>query len=322
MAENKPKTIKSLLAAYHPENIKKVKKLNFEGIQNNIDIYNITAPFKIKRTQYILGRVELRDFEIGSLSVFFYKQKHKRIWRRCKDSPVFNLQDPFRIRFNGQIIIGGVEIEQKSVEKGLDYRTVFYKGRELNKLRRCAKGPRRMKGIRFKKIGNKKIAVFTRPQGKKGGRGKIGFEILDSLNKLTPQHLRKAKIIDNMFAKGEWGGVNDIHILKDGNLGVLGHIAKFVKDKDGKKRYYYPITFKFNPETREFSGMKILVCRSDLPAGDSKRPDLYNVIYPGGIIRNKQKGEAKLYAGVSDAESYEITIKDPFKEYEKEESVQ
>ncbi len=89
-------------------------------------------------------------------------------------------------------------------------------------------------------------------------------------------------------------------------------MAKF---GEGKKKYYYPITFKFNPKNRKFSGLKILVSRKDLPEGVAKRDDLHHVIFPGGI-RRKKRNKAILYAGVSDAESYKITIKDPFLEYE------
>ena len=94
--------------------------------------------------------------------------------------------------------------------------------------------------------------------------------------------LSNAEIIPNMFAKGEWGGVNDIHLLKDGSLGVLGHLAKFRRDKETKilKKYYYPISFKFNPKTKEASGIKILVSRTDLPEGEAKREDLYYIIFP------------------------------------------
>jgi len=307
------RSIKSLLASYDSSNILKCKKLDFEGV-TGLDVYNIASPFKLKGVNYLLGRVELRDFEVGSLAVFFTKKGKEKYWKRSK-APVFNLQDPFWIRFNGEIVIGGVEIMQKNVERGLKWRTVFYRGKSLGKLRRFAEGPWGMKGIRFVRL-NGKIYLFTRPQGKKGRRGKIGFRVLNSLSELKPRKISGAGIIKGMFAKGEWGGVNQVHVLKNKKLGVLGHIAKFEKDNSGEvRRYYYPISFCFDPETEEFSGMKILACRGDLPEGDSKRKDLYHVIYPGGLIRVKGK-KAKLYAGVSDVESYEITIKDPFLEYE------
>jgi len=308
----KPKSIRSLLHAYDPKTVKKAKKINAEGVAN-MDVYNITAPFKINNKQYILGRAELRTFELVTLSLFFKKSKDK--WIADKDYPIFNLQDAFISKVGETIIMGGVEVMQKEVKKGLSFRTVFYKGKSIHHFKRFATGPWKMKGVRLIELPNHKIGVFTRPLGGKWGRGKIGFEIIDSLRAIKPRRLTKIKTIRGMFAKGEWGGVNEVHLLKNNKLGVIGHIAKFSKDKT--KRYYYPISFMYDYEEGEFSGLKILATRDELPHGEAKRPDLYDVIYPGGLVRNKNK-TATLYTGVADAEAYEITIKDPFLEYEKE----
>jgi len=171
-----------------------------------------------------------------------------------------------------------------------------------------------MKGIRLVELPNEEIGVFTRPQGKKGARGKIGFTIIDSLSKLTPRVLTNTEVLKGQFARGEWGGVNEISVLKNKTLGILGHIARYSSGKS--MRFYYPTAFCFNYKTRKYSSMRLLIRRAELPEGEAKRPDLYNVVYPGGIIREKN-GKAKLYAGVGDAEAYEITIKDPFNYYEK-----
>jgi len=311
MANNKAQSIKLLLRKYDAKTIKRAKKLNFIGVDNR-DVYNITAPFKIRRTNYILGRVEPREHEEETKTIFFRRPRHSYTWHIDETCPIFDLQDPFVFRFRNTIILGGVEVIQRAVKKGLSYRTVFFKGKDIHNLKKLSPGPWGMKGIRFIELPNAKIGVFTRPQGKRGRRGKIGFEIIDSLQKLTPRTLSRADIIKNLFARGEWGGVNEVHLLSNDKLGVLGHIAQFSRSK---KRYYYPIVFMFNYETKEVSGLKIITTRSDLPKGEAKRDDLYNVIYPGGLVRNKH-GIAKLYAGLADAESYEITMKDPFLEYE------
>ena len=49
-----------------------LRKLKMKGVAN-MDVYNITAPFKINNKQYILGRAELRKFELITLSLFFKK---------------------------------------------------------------------------------------------------------------------------------------------------------------------------------------------------------------------------------------------------------
>ncbi|MCH7568790.1 MAG: DUF1861 family protein [Nanoarchaeota archaeon] len=332
MKTNKLQSIKSLLRYYNPRTIKKTKKLKFVGVENR-EVYNITAPFRVKRKVYLIGRVELREHEQGTRVIFFRRLKHSHHWHVDENCPVFDLQDPFIFKFRDLNIFGGVEVIQRASKISLSYRTVFYKGKDIHNLKKFSHGPWGMKGIRFislpntenkefsvpsipksKEVSGNKIGVFTRPQGKRGRRGKIGFEIIDSLQKLNSRTLSRAGIIKGVFTRGEWGGINEVHFLKNNKLGVLGHIARFSKDK---KRYYYPITFMFDYETKKFSGLKIIAARSDLPHGEAKRDDLYNVIYPGGIIRN-EKDIAKLYVGVGDAESYEITIEDPFSEYEYE----
>ena len=57
--------------------------------------------------------------------------------------------------------------------------------------------------------------------------------------------------------------------------------------------------------------MKIIATRKELPKGESKSPELSNILFPGGLIRNNN-GTVNLYVGAGDAEAYEILIKDPF----------
>lgn len=283
-----------------------VKKLNFSGV-NGKDIFNITAPFVLGDKCHILGRVESREKEDSSVAIFFYQSRDKKSWVFDRNYPIFNLQDPFITKFRDYIILGGVEVAQRPNKKDLSYRTIFYHGEDVNAMKLFAHGPWGMKCIRFIELEDKNIAVFTRPQGKKGGRGKIGFIIIDTLKNLKPRTLSNAPLINNQFTGGEWGGVNELHLFENGKIGVLGHIAKFVKNK----KHYSVITFVFNPKTGIYSDMKIIVKREDLPHVTPKREDLYNVVYPGGIIRNSD-GTANLYVGVGDTESYEIVLKDPF----------
>jgi len=304
--------IKSLLKEFNPKTIKKVKKLNLSGV-GKADVYNITAPFKVGRKSYLLGRVEPRNKETGTVSMFFKKTSRK--WQVDPECPIYTLQDPFIFKLKEQIIIGGIETKEKPKTKLIGYRTVFYKGKDIKNLKKIVTGPWGMKGIRFVQLGSHKIGVFTRPQGKKGRRGKIGFTTTESLNKLKPRKLSRTPVIDEMFARGEWGGVDEVFLLKNKKLGILGHAAHYSKNWT---RHYYPITFIFDPETKEFYDLKIIARKADFPHGECKRPDLRDVVYPGGLTRDKKTGLAKLYAGVSDAEAYEITIEDPFLEYEKE----
>jgi len=300
-----------MLKAHSARKIKRSKKLKFLDVDGR-DVYNIAAPVKIKKMFYILGRVERREEETATKVMFFRRPQHSKAWYPDKQCPIFDLQDPFITKIKDTIVFGGVETKQLATSKHLGYRTVFYRGRDIHNLRKFAHGPWGMKGIRLIQLQNQRILVFTRPQGKKGRRGKIGCVEIDSLSQLKSRTLSRASMIEDQFARGEWGGVNEVHLLGDGKIGVLGHVAKLSRKKT---KHYYPIIFSLDLELGVISKMKIIASRKNLPKGESKRSDLHDVIYPGGIIRSDD-GAAKLYAGVSDAEAYEITIDDPFLEYE------
>ena len=295
--------IKYLIKSYE-KSIISSKKLIFEI---NSDVYNITAPFLSLGKEYIAGRVEQRNSKDSKI-MFFLKSINKYVVD--KKAPIFNLEDPFIISINNEIIFGGVKVSSKNV-----YRTILFKGKDIYNLKRFKQGPKNMKDIRLFSLTDGRIGVFTRPQGKIGGRGRIGFMIINSLkefSRLSEKDFYSAKLIPGKFDKNEWLGVNAVYILKNNTLGVIGHIACFSKDM---KKHYYPISFNFD-SSNNFSGMKIIAVRKELPLGESKSPELNNILFPGGLIRNKNR-TAKLYAGAGDAEAYEILIKDPFLEYEK-----
>ena len=75
------------------------------------------------------------------------------------------------------------------------------------------------------------------------------------------------------------------------------------------------MTFAFSPFTMERTPVKIIAERADFKTGISKRDDLKDVLFSGGIVR-KEDGKAVLYTGTSDAEGHYIVINDPFIEYE------
>ena len=170
-----------------------------------------------------------------------------------------------------------------------------------------------MKDLRLVELENKKIGVFTRPQhpegkiGSLGGRGKIGYVELNSLDEINPENLMKAKILDQISDEN-WLGANEIHILGNGKLGVLAHVAMYDSKKD---RHYYPAAFIFEPKTGVSSEIKIIAERKMFLDGPSKTPDLKDVVFSGGLIR-KSNGKADLFVGTSDAEAQMIEIGDPF----------
>lgn len=303
-------TVEELLLEYKKKNSSgQAEKINFI-IKDGRDIYNITAAFQQGEDLIIAGRVEERDSEHSE--VIFFKKEGEQ-WIRRENDPVLKLQDPFYTIINGELVLGGVEVyPHPTIPNALGYRTAFYRGKDISSLKKFAVGPELMKDIRLLQLENGKILVFTRPQGELGGRGTIGYIIIDALEDLSAETILKAKLFKHQFIESQWGGANELHLLKNGLVGVLGHIAKF--DNEGN-RHYYSMIFVFNVETGEISPMKIIAIRDNFGEAAYKRKDLVDVIFSGGIIR-KEDGKAELYCGISDAEAHKIIIEDPFLEYE------
>lgn len=305
------KTCQVLLEEFHKINrMKKVEKIVFSGVGGR-DVYNITAPFIDKGEEIIVGRVEERHSEFSQ--IFFFRRINQ-VWFPREHTHTYNLQDPFITKIYGELIFGGVEVITASdhPNKIVSWVTQFYRGENIDSLCHFASGPGTMKDIRLIELADGQIGVFTRPQGIKGGRGQIGFTIIRSLDDLNEETFLNADILKDQFVAEEWGGVNEAHLLKNGCVGVLGHIACYDSDKN---KHYYSMVFVLNPVTREKSPIKIIAERNDFPDGPEKRPDLEDVIFSGGLIR-LANGRAVLSVGVSDAEAYRIEIPDPFIEYE------
>ncbi len=287
------------------------KQLIFTGVDGR-DVYNPTQSFTIAGVRVIAARVEPRDSEVSEV-VFF--SETNGVWAPLAGAPRFKMQDPFFTFISGQLILGGVEIFQKP-EGGLGYKTIFYRGTSLQNLARFTEGPLGMKDIRLVELRDGRIGLFTRPQGKipgtniDGGRGKIGFMIINSLEELNAEAISKAPLINGQFTEGEWGGVNEAQLLPEGTIAVLGHIARFDSRGD---RHYYPVIFMFDAQTGKSTPLKIILERANLPnglLGESKRKDLRDVLFSGGMTLSGEK--AVIYVGAGDAETYTATLNNPF----------
>jgi hypothetical protein len=303
------KTCKELLLAYTPS-ILKGKKLQFAGVGTR-DVYNITAPFTDNGEVYIAGRVEERDSENSEILFFTCIDD---IWTPKEGFIKFNLQDPFITKIKDEWIFGGVQVyfDEQDWKKILGWKTLLYRGKSIGNLELAASGPWNMKDIRLTELADGTIGIFSRPFGIEGTRAVIGFTIIDSFDELSETEIIKAPLFRDQFLKDEWGGANEIHLLTNGLLGVLGHIS--YTDEKGNL-HYHAMSFVLNPKTREKSPVQIIATRGDFADGPSKRPDLFDVIFSGGLVRIADK-QALLYVGASDAEAHVIQIPDPFTEYE------
>ncbi len=280
-------------------------KTPFSGVGEK-DVYNIAAPFIYQGQPTIAGRVESRDEELAEIVLF--SEAEDGAWHPIDGAPTFpGLQDPAITQIDGRNLLGGVRFPVAIGDDTHAWQMEFYLEQKDGSFEKAFSGPPKMKDIRLAQLPSGDIVVMTRPQGERGGRGKIGYLIVDSLAAITDEAIKNAPLFDQCPAE-EWVGANEVHILDTGQLGVLGHIAHF----DGQgNRHYYAMAFSFDPSTGECSPHQIIAKREDFPPGDSKRPDLVDVIFSGGLIRHDD-GRATLYAGLSDAEAGWVEISDPF----------
>lgn len=305
--------IQSLLTKHRNNNIQKDtdSKLLFEleDQYQDYDVYNISAAFNYQDERYLLARVEKRDSE-SSHTILFQSEDDKN-WKQVKY--LFPLQDPFFTIIDNELIIGGVEFTPDERPANTPaYRTVFYRGTSFDALERFATGPWGMKDLRLKGLQDGSILLLTRPQGEKGGRGRIGSTILHSLEELTVERINDTPLLSMEIPEDLWVGGNEVHELQNNRLGILSHIACF--DEEGN-RHYYASTFVMDANGENISDVEIIAERRDFADGDFKRPDLVDVIFSGGLER-LANGKAKIYCGVSDAEAHARVIEDPFCNFE------
>ena len=299
------------------ESVKSAIIHKFEGV-DGCDVYNPSIPFELNGITYMAGRVEDRGSEKSK--VMFFREENGN-WLLCQDAMVFDLQDPFITWIDDEIILGGVRVdwdEETGMAKA--WYTDFYRGTNLNNLKYFASGPKHMKDVRLIQLKDRRIGIFSRPQGievlkKYGCIAKVGFTVVDSLRDVTPENIEEAPFLEELFLPEEWGGCNQVHLLKDGTLGVIGHKAYGEGDDNNKILHYYGIAFIIDPYTRKMSEPSIIISRDCFPAGPAKAPRLSDITFTAGIVRGKDN-TAVVYTGLSDAQIGSAIIDDPFFEWE------
>jgi len=329
------KGFKELLPEMETEGLPEGKLLKFNLGENtdHLTVYNPT-PIEIDSVTYLWGRVEDKSSEEGSRAMLF-KEGEDGVWNIVEGAPVFHdLQDPFYCGvIDGDHVFGGVEIYKDPESISLGYRTIFYRYRDSftelvtsdgKTIEPFAVGPDKMKGIRLIQFAEGRIGVFTRPQGVFGGRGKMGYFEIKSIEDLNGAlaHFDRIKdpssFIYGLFIDHEWGGPNELHLLPDGRIGILGHIAGFGDEtfmtpegKEKTKKDYYPIAFIFDPKTKSISNIRIIATTEQFPPVEAKEEKLGNILYSGGLV-SRGDGYAWLYVGIGDTNTGRILIKDPF----------
>jgi hypothetical protein len=275
---------------------------SFEGCAADDDVYNPSNLFEYEGKTLIAARVEKRTSEV-SQAVFFQRTSDHHFVRR-PDLPPYPLQDPFFHKIYQWTVFGGTEV---LFSPKLTWHTAIYYGKDLHHLDHKIIAPPGMKEVRLVELKDGRIGVFTRPQGLVGGRGTIGFLIVNHMHELTTERMVNATLL-HMLTVDAWSGVNDASLREDGLINVLAHVAVF---SSGDTRHYYPATFIFDPLTLQYKSLKIIAERSNFLPGPAKRPDLMDVIFSAGIY--KEKSNFYLISGISDVEIQSIQIDNPYK---------
>jgi len=302
------------------------------GTQEGVDVYNSSVPIKYGDKRLVVVREEKRKDEFSSQNRFF---SHDSDDRFCLETNISNLsklslrwicQDPSLAHIQRNWIITQVEVDPESINdasQDVRHHSAIYAGERLDSLRLIAESPDDMKGVRLVELKDGRIGIFTRPRcpgdPARGGSGKIGFTVVESLEQINSDILAAAPLIPGLYSDDdkEWYGVNDTFLLPNGDLAVLGHIAHYEESEIEDNRGYYPIFFTFNPNSRQVNYLQILATVADFQFNglvEAKRPDLENVFYPSALWfpnDDIKSSCAALMGGAKDSKMAAIYIPNP-----------
>ncbi len=281
--------------------------IHLEGT-DGCDGYNPSQAVRYEGETYHYVRMEPRHDEFAYWSVPFRRLDGSR-WEMEPALPMLHFQDPFVATVDGTLVVGGVSVLGKT-NSHVFFETILLQGESPASLATFARSPLNMKDVRLLPLENGRIGIFTRPLGGDGGRGRIGYLEVDGLEQISAKGMQQARLFPTQPVENQWWGANDVHLLADGAIGVIGHIAKI---SDGG-RHYYAVAFVFDPREHEIvDGPRIVADRSRFPPYAPKREDLVDVVFPASLDR--ERGE--LLCGVSDSAVGILEIGDPFADYER-----
>ncbi|MCL2043082.1 MAG: DUF1861 family protein [Treponema sp.] len=288
--------------------------LSFKGI-DGFDVYNCSVPFTWQGRTFIYGRVEKRHEWARSL-VKLFTETGKDQYTLVPNSMIYQLEDPFVVSINDEIVMGGTHVVYSRGEMKTYY-GYFYRGTDIEDLRYFTTGPVYMKDIRLVQLPNG-IGVFSRPRSEEiekqyGSASVIGFTVIPDLDSLDETVIANAEIINGLIGKGEWGGCNQCHLLDSGLIGVIAHKSYLSEDN---LAVYMNTSFVFDPVKRCILDDKIIAVRSSYPPCPAKLPNLVDCTFTSGIVM-RDDGKADLYGGLGDVAEGRVVIPYPFEGYGK-----
>lgn len=288
---DKKRSVSSMLKYYKPKNLVSAKRFRISGLRDK-EILHLSSPVKINGQSYIVA--EISDYN-SSDSVSVLLRKVSNSWVLENENFGYGLSRAKLFKTSKGIVLVGRESSA----------FVLYLGDDLYSLRKVHSYSDKIKNLSFIEV-NGRLGVFV------SIGNYVKYSQFLSFEDMYEKNLMNAKRIVG-FANGEWGAVVDSVLLKNGKLGVLGYLAR--KMQFSKNYFYYPFVFCLNPKTFETSSIRVLLRRGELPEGECRSPEFYNVILPGGIVR--RNNYARMYVSVGNFEGYFVKLIDPFSYYEK-----
>ena len=287
--------------------------LTFSGM-NGYDVYNCSIPFEWEGKRYLFGRVERREDFANSVT-FLFEETERDHYSPVEGAVVYPIEDPHVALIGDEIILGGTHVRKRRNQIDTLY-GYYYRGRDLRFLSHFTCGPANMKDIRLVELQDGRVGVFTRPRGKRiteiyGSEAVVGFAILNSINELDDTIVDKARVIDGLFAEGEWGGCNQCYLLKDGRIGVIGHRCYKQPTPEVVLQTYVNIAFIFDPFAFTISDMQVIGDKQSYPPTPHMLPYLADCAFTSGI-EMRPDGKADLYSGLGDVAQGRIVIDAPF----------
>lgn len=289
----------------HSSSILSAKFLSFKGVDGN-DVYNISSPFVLNNKEYLACRVEPRENHNSYVHLFTHDSRSES-WDKLELWEPIKMEDPFHFKIQQKLYLGGVVTKELEQDGKLVWHTEVYEIDSLFNRNPVFQGPTGMKDIRFVEYPDNKIGVFTRPQGIIGNRGTIGYVEINKFSDLKNTNLYDAELI-SFPDDSSWEGVNQPFLISNSYVGILGHIAWM--DDEGN-RHYYVAANRFDRQSKSLDGWNIIAHRDLIPPGPAKRPDLVDVLFPGGVEINPSSGTCFLYLGVSDAQACIVELPIP-----------
>lgn len=299
---NYPTEIKDMLYTFRHKDKKDIQPFEME-IQkfDSNHLISISSPFDIFNETHMIAAVKDSTYES---KLVLLKKDTGFLYHIEKELPIVNVLYPHITLLNGMIALEGI----LSIDSN-NKQVCLYVGESLDTLELKLVLPSFITGMRIVEYNNRIHAFFT----VKGGQyehGKIAYQSYASLDDMKRSTFNNIQVFSNHFIRGEFGGVNDIHILRNGLFGIIGHAAYV--DHDGFK-HSYPIAFGFNIENHKSTKLKVLLEKSSLNIKIPKQ-HFNDSMFISGLNRGANN-RANLIVE-TDHKIFSIIIDDPFIEFE------